>query len=57
MKIAVPVTKGVLSSHFGHCEQFVLFEVGTDGKTLGGSLFVETPRIYRVRTAPSAASP
>jgi len=35
MKIAVPVTNGVLSSHFGHCEQFVLFDVGADGKTIG----------------------
>jgi ATP-binding protein involved in chromosome partitioning len=34
MRIAVPVTGGVLSSHFGHCEQFVLFDVGADGKTI-----------------------
>jgi ATP-binding protein involved in chromosome partitioning len=35
MRIAVPVTGGVLSAHFGHCEQFVLFDVDADGKTLG----------------------
>jgi ATP-binding protein involved in chromosome partitioning len=34
MKIAVPVTGGVLSSHFGHCEQFVTFDVDADGKTI-----------------------
>lgn len=34
-KIAVPVTGGVLSSHFGHCEQFVLFDVEADGKSIG----------------------
>jgi Mrp family chromosome partitioning ATPase/predicted Fe-Mo cluster-binding NifX family protein len=34
MKIAVPVTQGILSSHFGHCEQFVLFDVSADGKTI-----------------------
>ncbi|MBN1946901.1 MAG: P-loop NTPase [Bradymonadales bacterium] len=34
MTIAVPVTNGVLSSHFGHCERFVLFEVDPDGKTI-----------------------
>jgi predicted Fe-Mo cluster-binding NifX family protein/predicted RNA-binding Zn-ribbon protein involved in translation (DUF1610 family) len=34
LKIAVPVTSGGLSSHFGHCEQFVLFDVEADGKTL-----------------------
>ncbi len=33
-RIAVPVTGGVLSSHFGHCERFVLFDVGKDGKTV-----------------------
>jgi ATP-binding protein involved in chromosome partitioning len=32
-RIAVPVTGGVLSSHFGHCEQFVLFDVEADGKS------------------------
>lgn len=35
MKIAVPVSNGVLSSHFGHCEQFVLYDVAPDGKTIG----------------------
>ncbi|MBN1656495.1 MAG: P-loop NTPase [Deltaproteobacteria bacterium] len=35
MKIAIPVTGGVLSSHFGHCERFVLFDVEADGKTIG----------------------
>ena len=35
MRIAVPVTNGVLSSHFGHCEQFVLFDVDAGGKTVG----------------------
>jgi Mrp family chromosome partitioning ATPase/predicted Fe-Mo cluster-binding NifX family protein len=43
MKIAVPVTKGVLSSHFGQCEQFVLFDVGADGKTLGGRQILTPP--------------
>ena len=35
MRIAVPVTGSVLSSHFGHCERFVLFDVDEDRKTLG----------------------
>jgi Mrp family chromosome partitioning ATPase/predicted Fe-Mo cluster-binding NifX family protein len=43
MKVAVPVTNGVLSSHFGHCEQFVLFDVGTDGKTLSGRQVLTPP--------------
>jgi predicted Fe-Mo cluster-binding NifX family protein len=36
MKIAIPVTGGLLSSHFGHCEHFVLFDVAADGTTIGG---------------------
>ena len=43
MKIAVPITNGVLSSHFGHCEQFVLFDVGSDGKTMGGRQVLTPP--------------
>lgn len=35
MRIAIPVTGGVLSSHFGHCERFVLFDVSEDEKTVG----------------------
>ena len=31
--IAIPVTEGVLSSHFGHCEQFY-FATVEDGKIL-----------------------
>jgi len=27
MKIAIPLTGGKLSSHFGHCEQFAVLEV------------------------------
>jgi ATP-binding protein involved in chromosome partitioning len=34
MKIAIPVTQGKLSSHFGHCELFALFDVDSDDKTI-----------------------
>lgn len=27
MKIAIPVAEGVLSEHFGHCEEFAFFDV------------------------------
>ena len=35
MKIAIPVTNGRLSAHFGHCEQFALVDVdeGQAGET------------------------
>ncbi|MBN2182438.1 MAG: NifB/NifX family molybdenum-iron cluster-binding protein [Sedimentisphaerales bacterium] len=34
MKIAIPVTGGALSAHFGHCEQFDIFDVDLDGKKI-----------------------
>ncbi len=36
MKIAIPVTDGRLSSHFGHCEQFAIFDVDLDRKKITG---------------------
>jgi len=27
MKYAIPISGGTISSHFGHCEQFALFDV------------------------------
>jgi len=43
LKIAVPVTGGALSSHFGHCEQFLLAEVDLDGKTIQRREMVTPP--------------
>ncbi len=34
MKVAIPVVQGVLSTHFGHCEQFALFDVDAGAKTI-----------------------
>ncbi|HBB17933.1 MAG TPA: chromosome partitioning protein ParA [Syntrophus sp. (in: bacteria)] len=34
LKIAVPTAAGSLCAHFGHCEQFALFDVDTDNKTI-----------------------
>jgi len=36
MKIAVPVSEGKLCMHFGHCEQFIIFDVD-DNKTIVSS--------------------
>ena len=33
-RIAIPVTEGVLSSHFGHCEVFALYDVDSENKTV-----------------------
>ncbi len=42
-RIAVPVTAGVLASHFGHCEAFALFDVEADGKSLGPQRLLPPP--------------
>lgn len=34
LKIAVPMAAGSLCQHFGHCEQFALFDVDGDSKTI-----------------------
>jgi ATP-binding protein involved in chromosome partitioning len=43
MRIAVPVTGGALSSHFGHCEQFLLVDIDPDGKTIGRRQLLTPP--------------
>ena len=42
-KIAVPVTGGRLSSHFGHCEQFALFEIDQSAKTIINTIVLDAP--------------
>jgi ATP-binding protein involved in chromosome partitioning len=34
MKYAIPVSGGVLSAHFGHCEHFALFDVDEPNKKI-----------------------
>lgn len=34
MKIAIPMAKGNLTTHFGHCESFALIEVNLAEKTI-----------------------
>lgn len=41
MKIAVASDRGNVTEHFGHCEEFIIFE--TDGKTILSSENVENP--------------
>ncbi len=31
MKIALPLSRGVLCQHFGHCEAFEMFDVSAEG--------------------------
>ena len=43
MKYAVPVSAGILSSHFGHCEQFALFDVEEQKKEITNRELVNSP--------------
>ena len=42
-RIAIPVTGGKLSSHFGHCEHFAVFEVDEGKKAIMGKQMFEPP--------------
>jgi ATP-binding protein involved in chromosome partitioning len=42
-RIAIPVTGGKLSSHFGHCEHFVVFEVDEEKGAIVGKQMFEPP--------------
>ena len=43
MKYAVPVTGGVICSHFGHCEQFALFDVDERQREITKKELVNSP--------------
>jgi Mrp family chromosome partitioning ATPase/predicted Fe-Mo cluster-binding NifX family protein len=43
MKIAIPVTDGQVSSHFGHCEQFAIVNVDIDNKKVINSELITPP--------------
>jgi len=43
MKYAVPVSNGMLSQHFGHCEYFAIFEVDEKSKDITGKKLVTPP--------------
>jgi len=43
MKIAVPVAEGRLCMHFGHCEQFAIFDVDKEKKSITGEVSVTPP--------------
>lgn len=43
MRYAVPVTGGILSPHFGHCEQFALIDVDEKSRKVIKKQFVPSP--------------
>lgn len=44
MRIAIPVTNGKLSSHFGHCEQFAIIDADRDSKSIKHHEMVNAPQ-------------
>jgi ATP-binding protein involved in chromosome partitioning len=43
MRFAIPVSGGVISPHFGHCEQFALIDVNEATKTIVRKQLVASP--------------
>ena len=43
MRIAIPLTEGKLSQHFGHCEQFAIIDVDSDSKSIKSQELVNPP--------------
>jgi ATP-binding protein involved in chromosome partitioning len=43
MRFAIPVSGGVMSPHFGHCEQFALIDVDEATKTIVRKRLVASP--------------
>ena len=43
MRIAIPVTDGKLSAHFGHCQQFAIIDVDPDTKDIKSHELVDSP--------------
>lgn len=43
MKVAIPVTQGILHPHFGHSEQFAIFQVNPETKQVQTSQMLPPP--------------
>jgi ATP-binding protein involved in chromosome partitioning len=43
MRIAIPVTDGKLSAHFGHCQQFVIVDADCESKTITSTEMLTPP--------------
>jgi predicted Fe-Mo cluster-binding NifX family protein len=43
MRIAIPITDGKLSAHFGHCEEFALVDVNEQSREVSGIVRLQPP--------------
>jgi len=44
MRISIPITGGKLSLHFGHCEQFAIFDIDDESRDIRGREMVTPPQ-------------
>jgi len=43
MRIAIPLTEGRLSQHFGHCQEFAVVDIDGDSKTICNKELLKPP--------------
>jgi predicted Fe-Mo cluster-binding NifX family protein len=43
MRVAIPLTEGKLSQHFGHCEQFAIIDIDSDSRNIKSQELVVPP--------------
>jgi len=43
MRIAIPVVDGRLARHFGHCEEFMIFDVEPGVRSVGDATSLQAP--------------
>jgi len=43
MRYAIPMSRGSIATHFGHCEQFAFFDVDEEKKEITGKEFAPSP--------------
>ena len=43
MRYAIPVSDGIVATHFGHCEQFALIDVDEATKEITGKEIIPSP--------------
>jgi ATP-binding protein involved in chromosome partitioning len=43
MRVAIPVTDGKLSAHFGHCEEFALIDADRENRTITATVMHVAP--------------
>jgi predicted Fe-Mo cluster-binding NifX family protein len=43
LKVAIPADNNLVSSHFGHCTQFIIYEINKDQKKVESKKTIDNP--------------